>query len=73
MQNFRDIASLFLEARAAIQIRDRQELARVSLELLDDAERRRRMGETAKRLVESESGATERVLACLREYLAGAA
>jgi len=31
------------------------------------------MGETAKRLVESESGATERVLACLREYLAGAA
>src|SRR5436309_1383106 len=73
MQNFRDIASLFLEARAAIQVRDRQELARVSLELLGDAERRRRMGETAKRLVESESGATERVLACLREYLAGAA
>jgi len=70
MQNFRDIASLFLEARAAIQVRDWQELARVSLELLDDADRRRRMGEAAKRLVESESGATERVLRHLQEFLA---
>src|SRR6266566_335070 len=68
MQNFRDIASLFLKAGAAIQVRDWQELARVSLELLDDADRRRRMGEAAKRLVESESGATERVLQHLQEF-----
>ena len=70
MQNFRDMASLFLKARAAIQVRDWQELARVSLELLDETDRRRRMGEAAKRLVESESGATERVLRHLQEFLA---
>jgi 3-deoxy-D-manno-octulosonic-acid transferase len=69
MHNFRDIASRLLEAGAAIQVRDSRELARVSLELLGDGERRTRMGEMAHRLLESESGATARVLEHLQEFL----
>jgi|SRR5579863_1274100 len=65
MQNFRDIAALFLEAGAAVEVQNASELARQSLRLLDDSNERGRLGQAAKSLLESECGATERILARL--------
>jgi len=69
MENFRDIAQLFLEAQAGLQVRDADELARAMLELLEDEAARRQMGERAKQVLERESGATRRVLVHIRELL----
>lgn len=69
MWNFRDIAQLFLQARAARQVRDAQELSRAALELLGDAGRRRELGRAAKQVLETHAGATERVLEHLKECL----
>jgi hypothetical protein len=43
------------------------------IELLRDPERKRRMGETAKRLVDGSRGATDRAVAEIGKYLDGAA
>jgi len=69
MENFRDVARLFSDAGAGVQIHSPAELARAALDLLQDEPRRRRMGEAARRILEQESGATERVLSRLREWL----
>lgn len=69
MHNFRDIAQLFLQAHAAVQVPDSQTLARTILELLGDAERRHQLGKAAKRLLEQESGATQRTLEYIAELL----
>jgi len=69
MENFRDIASLFLAQRAAIQIHDSSELARETLRLLADPDQRLRLGQAAKNVREAEAGATGRVLARLEQEL----
>ena len=69
MQNFRDIARLFLDARAAVQVHDPRELAHETLRLLADADQRLRLGQAAKNVLNQESGATERVLARLDSEL----
>jgi len=69
MNNFRDVAGLFLGAAAAIQVADARELGRESVRLLDNPEDARRMGETAKRVVAEQAGATLRVLRQLEEWL----
>ena len=69
MENFRDIAALFLGADAAIGVRDSADLARAAEELFQDADRRLRLGQGAKRVLEKESGATRRVLEHLDECL----
>jgi 3-deoxy-D-manno-octulosonic-acid transferase len=69
MENFRDIAQLFLEAGAAVRVRDSRDLARRVLELLDDEARCRLLGQRAKHVLEQASGATERVLGHVRELL----
>jgi 3-deoxy-D-manno-octulosonic-acid transferase len=69
MENFRDIARLFLEARAALQVSDAGELARAALGLLGDEAARGQMGERAKQVLEREAGATLRVLGYIRELL----
>lgn len=68
MENFRDIAKLFLEAGAAIQIRNPEELAHTAW-LLENSEARRRLGASARQVLEQNSGATARTLDCLRELL----
>jgi len=68
MENFRDIATLFLEAGAAIQIRNPEELAHAAW-LLENSEARRRLGGNARHVLEQHSGATARTLGCLRELL----
>jgi 3-deoxy-D-manno-octulosonic-acid transferase len=69
MENFKNIAQLFLDARAALQVRDADELARATLKLLDDEAARRQMGERARQVLGREAGATRRVLSYIRESL----
>src|SRR5712692_9163026 len=69
MENFRDVARLFLQAGAAVEVRDPADLARRALELLADAGRRRRLGEEAKKVLEEAAGATSRVLEHISEVL----
>ena len=69
MENFHDVSALFLGAGAAVRVRDARELADVALDLLHNETRRRRLGEAAKEVLVRESGATERILDRLREWL----
>jgi 3-deoxy-D-manno-octulosonic-acid transferase len=68
MENFRDIAKLFLDAGAAIQIRNPEELAHATW-LLENTEARERLGASARQVLEQNSGATARTLEGLRKYL----
>ncbi|MGH9445816.1 MAG: 3-deoxy-D-manno-octulosonic acid transferase, partial [Terriglobia bacterium] len=69
MENFRDAASIFLQAGAAMRVRSGDELLSVVLQLLDDDERRRALGEAARRVVSDGAGATQRILDRLSELL----
>ena len=70
MENFRDIARLFLDAGAAIQVRNPEELAHATW-LLQNREARERMGALARQVLEENSGATARTLEVLRKSLDG--
>lgn len=62
MENFRDAARLFLDAGAALQVNDDSGLAAEMIALLGDESRRRALGQAAYKVVEDQSGATERVM-----------
>ena len=66
MENFREIRGLFMEANAAIEIQDAGELVHAIDRLLSDSRSASELGERARRVVEQNTGATERVLAYLR-------
>lgn len=68
MENFRDIARLFLEAGAAMQVSDAEELARTA-DLMMNPETRERLGARARQVLEQHSGATARTLAEVRKLL----
>jgi 3-deoxy-D-manno-octulosonic-acid transferase len=68
MENFIDIAKLFLDAGAAMQIRKPEELAHAAW-LLENSEARERMGASARQILERNSGATARTVECLRAFL----
>ena len=69
MHNFRDIVQLFLRRDAAVEVSDPGELGRALLELLSAPERRRQLGDAARRVLDAQRGATERVLRVLAERL----
>ncbi len=69
MENFRDIAQLFLEGGAAVVVRSPVDLARTVHGLLQDEGRRRKMGDRARQLMEQGSGATQRTMEQLRTLL----
>lgn len=69
MDNFRDIAQLFLESGAAAAVKDHADLAGRVHELLQDEGKRNAMGKRARQLMEQGSGATERTLERLRIML----
>ena len=69
MHNFRDIAQLFLQARAAVQVPDSQALSPTILQLLADEERRHQLGAAARKVLEQESGATKRTIEQIAELL----
>jgi 3-deoxy-D-manno-octulosonic-acid transferase len=70
MDNFRDMAREFVRADAAMVVRNGTELAAAWIGLLDDAERRSRMGRAAQELVERHRGATAATLDRLAAVLA---
>jgi len=69
MHNFRDIARLFVDAGAAVQVRDAADLARNCQQLLQDEIRCQQLGATARRVLEQESGATARVVKKIEEIV----
>lgn len=75
MGNFQEMAADFLAARAAVQVANERELGETWVELIRGEEKRRRMGEAAKALVESNRGATakslERIAAILNAKRSG--
>jgi len=66
MENFREIRSQFLEANAAVEVRDTGELVDAIDRLLSDSAAASALGERARLVVEQNTGATERVLAYLQ-------
>ncbi|HEY1865726.1 MAG TPA: 3-deoxy-D-manno-octulosonic acid transferase [Candidatus Acidoferrales bacterium] len=69
MDNFRDVASAFLAADAAIEVHSGAELGAAWSALLADEPRRERMGRAARELVERHRGATQRALARIETVL----
>jgi 3-deoxy-D-manno-octulosonic-acid transferase len=70
MENFRDMARLFLEANAARQIETADQLAPAIAQLLSNPELASKLGRNAFAIVQQNTGATDRVLEMLE--LAGA-
>jgi len=76
MENFRDMASQFLKAHAAVQVTSGQQLGDVWVQLIEDNKLRESMGRAARELSERNRGATarsmERIAATLskREHTA---
>ena len=69
MENFQDIARLFLEAKACVQVRDGRELGESVLNLFGDHGASRQLGERGKLILETQTGATARVLEQIRRLL----
>jgi len=66
MENFREIRDMFLDAGAAIEVKSADELATAVERLITDGPFAEKLGINARRLVEQNTGATERVLAYLQ-------
>jgi len=73
MENFAEIAARFTAAGAAVQVESPEDAGVAWIEFLRDPERAARMGETARKLVESSRGATDRAIAEIARHLDGAA
>ena len=71
MENFAEIAARFLEAGAAIQVESPEDAGVEWIHLLKDPQKMKRMGETAKALVENSRGALDRVMSEVAKQLGG--
>jgi 3-deoxy-D-manno-octulosonic-acid transferase len=69
MENFRDMARAFLEADAAIQVRDEVGLAGALDRLLRNPEAAARLGANARGVAEANAGATDRALEAIAASL----
>ena len=69
MENFAEIAHRFVTAGAALQVASPEDAGVSWIELLREPERNRRMGETARRLVDESRGATDRAMEAIRAVL----
>src|SRR5712691_7630426 len=63
MENFAEIASRFLSVGAAVQVDSPEDAGVAWIEFFRNPERMKKMGETARRLVEGSRGATDRAIA----------
>jgi 3-deoxy-D-manno-octulosonic-acid transferase len=66
MENFRDIARLFLQGKAAIQIQGASDLAAAIDKVLSNPELASELSRNARAIVDQNTGATDRVLKFLR-------
>jgi 3-deoxy-D-manno-octulosonic-acid transferase len=73
MENFAEIAQRFTLAGAAVQVESPEDAGVAWIEFLRNPERAARMGATARNLVESSRGATDRAVAEIARHLDGAA
>jgi 3-deoxy-D-manno-octulosonic-acid transferase len=73
MDNFQDMARLFLKAEACIQVQDAEELAVEVVKLFGDRAAGHRLGERGKQLLQEQGGATARVLAQIQRLLSAPA
>ena len=73
MENFADVAREFMSRGAAVQVRDAAELEQTLADLLQDGQRRSRLGEAARAVVEANRGATRRTLDVVAKLLPPAA
>jgi 3-deoxy-D-manno-octulosonic-acid transferase len=73
MENFAEMAARFTAAGAAVQVESPEDAGVAWIEFMRDPERAARMGETARKLVESSRGATDRAVAEIARDLEGAA
>jgi 3-deoxy-D-manno-octulosonic-acid transferase len=69
MENFAEIAARFVAAGAAIQVESPEDAGVAWIELLRNPERMRKMGETARGLIQGSRGATDRALAEIANHL----
>lgn len=69
MFNFRDMARLFLEEKAAIKVRDKKELLETLQTLLRDRARIDILGQNARELADRDKGATSRNIRELEPFL----
>jgi 3-deoxy-D-manno-octulosonic-acid transferase len=69
MQNFAEMASRFVSAKAAVQVESPEDAGVAWIELLRDPERARGMSETAKKLVDESRGATARAMEEIAKYM----
>jgi 3-deoxy-D-manno-octulosonic-acid transferase len=72
MENFVAIAARFVEADAAIQVQSPEDAGVEWIHMLNDPAKMKRMGDTAKQLVEGSRGALDRALSEVRKHLDGA-
>lgn len=73
MENFSEMAARFTAAGAAVQVESPEDAGVAWIEFLRDPERAARMGETARNLVETSRGVTDRAIAEIARHLDGAA
>jgi 3-deoxy-D-manno-octulosonic-acid transferase len=69
MENFAEIAQRFTTAGAAVQVESPEDAGVAWIEFLRNPERAAKMGETARNLVESSRGATDRAIAEIARHL----
>ena len=70
MHNFRDIAKLLKDAKAALEIADSQELKSALVQLIDHPDQRRTLGEAGYQLIARNVGATAKTLSVVETLLA---
>ncbi len=73
MENFAEIAQRFVAAEAAVRVESPEDAGVAWIEFLRDPERAARMGETARNLVETSRGVTDRAIVEIARHLDAAA
>ncbi len=62
MENFQEVANTFLARGAARQVENPEDLGVAWIELIENPEKRKQMGELARKIVEENRGATRRTI-----------
>jgi len=69
MRNFADIARLFLDAEATVQVQDRRELESVLREWIENPRSAHDLAERTRAVIEDNRGASNKTVAALKELL----
>jgi 3-deoxy-D-manno-octulosonic-acid transferase len=69
MNNFKEIAALIQTFKGGVQVADKEELANTLRSLLDDEVKRREMGRNGARLLEENSGSTDRHMDIIASFI----